>query len=91
MAGILDGIVLAEVVVDDVSEISSDPSDEEMMIVRTSDEVIDLDDALLALPALENVDAAADANLPRPVALPPVDRAAQVQGVVPSYGIFFFN
>ena len=53
MSNILDGIALSTVVTDDVSEVSSDPPDEKTMVTHVPDEVFDLDDALLALPALE--------------------------------------
>ena len=77
MFNILDGIALSTTVIDDVSEVSSDPSDEEMMVTCVLDEVFDLDGALLALPALERKAFDIDANktLPDPNTVAPPNRS----------------
>ena len=61
-SNILDGIALSAVVTNDVSRVSSDPFDEEMMVICMPDEVIDLDDAFAALPTWEREAVDVDAN-----------------------------
>ena len=62
---------------EDVSEVSSDRSDEVMMVTRVPDEVIDLDDALLAFLALEReaVDVDANKTWPDPNSVTPPNRS----------------
>jgi hypothetical protein len=96
MSGLLDGLELANVPDDVLSNASSDASDEEMFIAENPPEVIDLDEALLVLPEDEDGQgepaeaAPSEANPAAPeaaapvvaAAVPPMDRNAQIQGVI---------
>ena len=83
MSNILDGIVPLQTLdaPDDIVDISSDSSDEEMIVARVPDEVLTLDDALLALPELESNPDAGPGDQPVPPPTVPVDRAVHIQGM----------